>query len=54
MERAQYFRAQAERCLRLANQITDKPMAESLRAAAAEYHARAIEADGQATLKDKG
>jgi hypothetical protein len=45
MPDAQYFRAQAELCLQIACQMSDPKAAGKLRADAADYHARAAEAE---------
>ena len=47
MQDAHYFRSQAERCLEMARQVSDRRLAESLRLDAAQYFMRAteIEAD---------
>jgi hypothetical protein len=41
MRDARYLRAQAELCLEMARQVSDRAAAESLRAEAARYHAEA-------------
>ena len=41
MQDARYLRAQAEFCLKLASQLSSREAAENLRAAAAQYFARA-------------
>ena len=43
MRDARYLRAQAELCLEIARQVSDRRTADSLRAAAARYHAEAEE-----------
>ena len=43
MQDARYFRAQAECCLKLANQVGEAHTAENLRAAAARHFAKAVE-----------
>ena len=42
MEDAHYFRAKAERCLRIANLLSDRQAAENLRAVAADAFATAV------------
>jgi hypothetical protein len=49
MQDAGFFRARAEQCLRLANGIGDALTVTRLKALAAEYHARAVEAESQST-----
>ena len=43
MQDARYFRSQAELCLELARQVSDRRMADSLRSDAAQYFLRATE-----------
>ncbi len=43
MQDARYFRSQAELCLELAHQVSDRRMADSLRSEAAQYFMRATE-----------
>ena len=43
MQDARYFRSQAELCLEMARQVSDRRMAESLRLDAAQYFMRATE-----------
>jgi hypothetical protein len=43
MRDARYLRAQAELCLEMARQMSDRTASESLRAEAARYHAEAAE-----------
>ena len=43
MRDANYLRAQAELCFKLARQMSDRSAAENLRAEAAHYHAEAAE-----------
>jgi hypothetical protein len=43
MQKAQYLRDQAEKCLSLARYITDKKSAKILKSLAAHYHERAQE-----------
>ena len=45
MPDAGYFRSQAELCLRLAAQISDRREADALRVRAAHYEARAVEVE---------
>ena len=46
MRDAKYLRAQAELCLQIARQISDRKAAENLRAEAAQYKAEAEPLDG--------
>jgi hypothetical protein len=46
MRDARYLRAQAELCLEIAHQMSDRGAAEKLRADAAHYHAEAAEIEG--------
>ena len=48
MESAEYFRSQAELCLELACQMSDRKDIERLRITAARYFARASELDSRA------
>jgi hypothetical protein len=50
---AQYFRAQAELCLKIARQLSDSEAAENLYAKAAQYLARASEAEGSAATSSQ-
>jgi len=43
MRDARYLRAQAELCLEMARQMSDRALAENLRGEAARYHAEANE-----------
>ena len=43
MRDARYLRAQAELCLEMAGQVSDRATADNLRADAARYHAEAAE-----------
>ena len=43
MRDARYLRAQAELCLEMARQVSDRATADNLRAEAARYHAEAAE-----------
>jgi hypothetical protein len=43
MRDAQYLRAQADLCLEMARQVSDRASSDNLRAEAARYHAEAIE-----------
>lgn len=43
MQDAHYFRSQAELCLEMARQVSDRRLAESLRLDAAQYFLRATE-----------
>jgi hypothetical protein len=47
MQDAGFFRARAEQCLRLANAVGDTLTTTRLQVLAAEYHARAVEAESQ-------
>jgi hypothetical protein len=48
MRDARYLRAQAELCLQIARQMSDRKAAEQLRADAARYHAEAAAIEGEA------
>jgi hypothetical protein len=43
MRDAQYLRAQADLCLEMARQVSDRSSSDNLRAEAARYHAEATE-----------
>lgn len=45
MPDAGYFRSQAQLCLRLADQISDRREADALRVRAAQYEARAVQVE---------
>ena len=54
MRDARYLRAQAELCLEMARQVSDRASSEKLRAEAARYHAEATEIEtGVKTLELK-
>jgi hypothetical protein len=46
MRDARYLRAQAELCMEMASQMSDRKAAEKLRAEAARYHSEAAELEG--------
>jgi hypothetical protein len=46
MRDARYLRAQAELCMEMASQMSDRKAAEKLRAEAARYHSEAAEIEG--------
>jgi hypothetical protein len=46
MRDARYLRSQAELCLQIARQMSDRKVAERLRADAAQYHAEATRIEG--------
>jgi hypothetical protein len=47
MQDAGFFRARAEQCFRLANAVGDNLTVTRLHALAADYHARAVDAESQ-------
>ena len=47
MRDARYLRAQAELCLEIARETSDRKPAENLRAEAARYHAEATQIEGK-------
>ena len=49
MQDARYLRAQAELCFDIARQLSNRQVADNLRAAAAQYLARATEAENSAS-----
>ena len=48
MEDARYFRAKAERCLRIADLLSDKKAADNLRAVAADCFSTAVDMEAAA------
>jgi hypothetical protein len=46
MRDARYLRAQAELCMEIAREMSDRKVAEQLRVEAARYHAEASEIEG--------
>jgi hypothetical protein len=50
MRDARYLRAQAELCLEIARQMSDRKAAQQLRADAARYHTEATEIEGMEPL----
>jgi len=48
MDDAAYLRSQADLCLRIAHQMSDPKVAEGLRVTAAQYLARAMDAEADA------
>ena len=52
MQSARYLRSQAELCLELAQQTSNRREAEHLRIAAADYFCRAVEAERQSEMRE--